>query len=220
MYSFAQRTDTHVLDEPYYSVYLDKSSADHPGKEEVFASLPKDELIVTDNIIKDKSAEVLFIKNMAHHIEVLGQPFIPGAINIFLIRHPRQIISSYTKVIENPVMRDIGVAYQYFLFNTLVKQGQAPVVVDSNLLLDNAESVIRKLCNACGIEFQQRMLHWPEGPKAYDGVWATHWYANVHRSTGFNKQLTPEMELPLRLHSLYSEAMTFYEKLLPFSLKA
>ena len=36
MYSFAQRTDTVVLDEPFYAFYLHKSGIHHPGKEEVF----------------------------------------------------------------------------------------------------------------------------------------------------------------------------------------
>ena len=29
------------------------------------------------------------------------------------------------------------------------------------------------------------MLSWPMGPKAFDGVWAPHWYDAVHCSTGF-----------------------------------
>jgi hypothetical protein len=28
------------------------------------------------------------------------------------------------------------------------------------------------------------MLHWAQGPKPYDGVWAPWWYANTHKSTG------------------------------------
>ncbi|RMF66572.1 MAG: sulfotransferase family protein, partial [Calditrichaeota bacterium] len=35
MYSFAQREDTRVVDEPLYGYYLKLSGADHPGREEV-----------------------------------------------------------------------------------------------------------------------------------------------------------------------------------------
>ncbi|HMG91357.1 MAG TPA: hypothetical protein VK589_14930, partial [Chryseolinea sp.] len=40
MYSFAQRADTVVLDEPYYAFYLHKSGVEHPGKDEVLKSQP------------------------------------------------------------------------------------------------------------------------------------------------------------------------------------
>jgi hypothetical protein len=219
MYSFAQRTDTRVLDEPFYAVYLLKSGALHPGKEEVLASLPETEEGVR-KMIGSSTDPVLFIKNMAHHMEVLDNPWIEGARNLFLIRNPHQIIASYAEVINQPVMRDIGIEYQFRLFEDLRAKGQQPIVLDTGLLLDNPGVVLRKLCDSCKLMFEQRMLHWPKGPKPYDGVWATHWYANVHASEGFTKQKTSSRELPSQLKNLYDQALSFYEKLLPFSLKA
>ncbi|MGK7368639.1 MAG: hypothetical protein ACNS64_00385, partial [Candidatus Halalkalibacterium sp. M3_1C_030] len=35
MYSFAQRSDTKVIDEPFYAYYLRKTGKKHPGREEV-----------------------------------------------------------------------------------------------------------------------------------------------------------------------------------------
>jgi hypothetical protein len=35
MYSFAQREDTIVMDEPFYAFYLKSTGAIHPGKDEV-----------------------------------------------------------------------------------------------------------------------------------------------------------------------------------------
>jgi hypothetical protein len=43
MYSFAQRADTVVLDEPFYAFYLNKSGIEHPGKDEVLKSQPINE---------------------------------------------------------------------------------------------------------------------------------------------------------------------------------
>jgi hypothetical protein len=220
MYSFAQRSDTAVLDEPFYAVYLAKSDADHPAKEDVMKSLPSSEAEVRKMIRKNTTRPLLFVKNMAHHMEILQDPWIGDAVNIFLIRNPRQIIASYAEVIQTPVMRDIGIAYQHTLFQDLIAKGKVSIVVDSGFLLLNPERVLRKLCIACGVAFEQRMLHWPSGPKPYDGVWATHWYANVHATTGFKNQPTSSRPLPDHLNSLYTEALGFYEKLLPFSLKA
>src|SRR5688500_7647901 len=100
MYSFAQRSDTLVLDEPFYAVYLSKTSLDHPGAHEVLDALPQDENRVREHIASCLLKPVLFVKNMAHHMEVLDEPFIPEAKNIFLIRDPRQILTSYSAVIS------------------------------------------------------------------------------------------------------------------------
>jgi hypothetical protein len=220
MYSFAQRSDTVVLDEPFYAVYLSKTSVDHPGASEVLNALPQDENRARVHIASSAVKPVLFVKNMAHHMEVLNEPFIPEATNIFLIRDPRQILASYSAVISHPIMRDIGIAYQYELFCLLKEKSIDPVVIDSGYLLNDPVSVLAKLCNVCHLSFEQRMAHWPQGPKPYDGVWAPYWYSNVHRSTGFEKQPTRSQPLPPHLNKLYSEARSFYEKLLPFSLKA
>jgi hypothetical protein len=220
MYSFAQRSDTQVLDEPFYACYLVKSKANHPGRNEVIESLPNSEHGVRELIAGYTQKPVLFIKNMAHHIALLDDPLIAQATNIFLIRNPAQILASYARVIEQPTMRDIGIAYQYTLFTDMMHRGEQPIVVDTGLLLKNPREILGKLCKKCEIVFEQRMLHWPVGPKHYDGVWATHWYANVHASSGFKNQSTSSQLLPEHLVTLCKEANIFYEKLLPFSLKA
>jgi len=220
MYSFAQRSDTTVLDEPFYAVYLLKSGANHPGREEVIDGLPGKEADVRAMIRALATAPVQFIKNMAHHMEVLENPYMENALDVFLIRNPRQIIASYSKVIEKPIMRDIGIEYQYRLFKHLVSSGKRPVVIDSGEILADPARALQALCEACGIPFEQRMLHWPAGPKPYDGVWATHWYKNVHASTGFETKQVAQEPLPESLKPLYEQALAIYEKLLPFSLKA
>lgn len=220
LYSFAQRSDTIVFDEPFYAVYLQTSGANHPGKELVLKSMPTEESEVRDRLISQRQKPVCFVKNMAHHMEVLNDPFLDGAINIFLIRDPHQILASYAEVIEQPAMRDIGLAYQYALFSRLESQGDKPLVVDSGFLLDDPAAVLKKICAACGLPFEHSMTHWPAGPKPYDGVWAPYWYVNVHTTTGFQRQPTSKRALPSHLQSLCREAQYFYEKLLPFSVKA
>ena len=38
MYSFAQREDTQVFDEPLYAYYLKNSNSIHPGRKEILSS--------------------------------------------------------------------------------------------------------------------------------------------------------------------------------------
>jgi hypothetical protein len=220
MYSFAQRSDTEVFDEPFYGVYLAKTGAPHPGARDVLRSMPSKEAIVRAQVASRKDKPVLFLKNMAHHLEVLDDPIISDAANIFLIRDPAQILASYSQVIARPVMRDIGIAYQHKLFHQMQRQGAQVLVVDAGLLLEDPVAVLMKICHRCGLSFEQRMAHWPAGPKPYDGVWAPYWYSKVHRSTGFERPTTTPTPLATGLRPLLGEAKAFYENLLPFALKA
>jgi len=220
MYSFAQRSDTRVIDEPFYAVFLSKTDVRHPGAEAVRRALSSDEDTVKAQLTSAADKPVLFVKNMAHHMEVLVEPFMEGATNIFLIRDPRHILSSYSAVISHPVMRDIGIAFQYELFCRLQEQGAQPIVIDSGFLLQSPEFVLTRVCGLCGLAYEQRMAHWPSGPKPYDGVWAPYWYANVHRTTRFEPHKAASHALPPHLYALYEEAKVFYDKLLPFSVKA
>ncbi|MBX2946216.1 MAG: sulfotransferase family protein [Cyclobacteriaceae bacterium] len=219
MYSFAHRTDTEVVDEPFYAVYFIKTGIVHPGREEVLKEQPHNEEDVLKDLFGVHNKPVFFIKNMAHHLEVLESFPFEHCENIFLIRNPKQIIASYAQVIDLPVMRDIGIEYQYNLFERLKALGQNPLVLDSGLLLENPEAVLTNLCHNLKIPFERSMLTWAAGPKPYDGVWAPYWYANVHKSTGFEKQPTSERPLPEHLTTLYLEAKKYYEKLLPFALR-
>src|SRR5690606_1504692 len=220
MYAFAQRSDTLVLDEPYYATYLLSSGVHHPGRDDTIASLPHREQDVDAHIFQDAPGyKILFIKNMAHHIELLREEIKEGLINVFLIRDPRQVISSYSRVIEDPVMRDIGIEYQHALFTRMMKAaGTPPFVIDSGLLLIDPESVLRQLCYRINIEFAPEMLSWPAGPKPYDGVWAPWWYSNVHRSVGFAQPSGQPEAIPDKLEALCREATSYYKKLLPFAI--
>lgn len=219
MYSFAQRPDTTVLDEPYYAFYLHKSGIHHPGKDEVLKGQPTDEMEVSKTVFGKWEDPILFIKNMAHHVELMDQHFLEKVTNIFLVRNPAQIIASYAQVIETPTLRDIGLECQYNLFMRLKEKGLQSIVMDSGLILQNPESVLRQVCNHIGIPFLSEMLRWEAGPKPYDGVWAPYWYANVHKSTGFEQQPTSSRPLPARLHALNEKAQYYYQALSPFSLR-
>ena len=218
MYSFAQRPDTAVLDEPFYAYYLHETGIVHPGRDEVLKSQPQSQYAVRKHL-ETLNHEVLFVKNMAHHMAVMDQSFVDSVTNLFLIRNPKQIITSYANVIEAPTLKDIGITYQYELFTRLLAQGRHPVVLDSGLLLSDPESVIKQVCERLGIPFFREMLSWPAGPKPYDGVWAPHWYANVHRSTGFERQPTSDRPLPPALHELNEQAQFYYAALAPFALQ-
>src|SRR5919109_1805534 len=79
MYSFAQRDDTVVYDEPLYAHYLSKTPARayHPGAEEGIATMENDgQKVVDELILGDHDTPVVFFKHMTHHLFELDRGFL------------------------------------------------------------------------------------------------------------------------------------------------
>ena len=110
MYAWANRNDTKVVDEPMYGYYLRKTGIDyHPATQETLISLPSEWSAVIDKLILPSvDKDIYFIKGMAHHYLDDDLSFLLQLENVFLIRDPRQLIASFSKVIEHPTMQDIG----------------------------------------------------------------------------------------------------------------
>ena len=190
MYSFAQRPDTTVVDEPLYAHYLThtQSATNHPDREAILKSQSTDgEQVVKDIILASHPTPVAVFKQMTHHLIHLNQDFLSHTDNVLLIRDPRAIIFSYSKVIPNPEIRDIGVAQQLELYNDLKRRGTLRAILDARQLLLNPSKVLQTLCQRLSIPWTTTMLNWKAGPRPEDGVWAPHWYHSVHESTGFKK---------------------------------
>lgn len=220
MYSFAHRSDTKVMDEPFYAYYLHLTDADHPGRAEIIESQPKSIAGVKEWIGHTASQhDVVFIKNMAHHLIQLDYGFMKGYKNVFLIRNPEEIISSFSKVIPNPQMKDIGIEKQLELFNYLAKEHDCPVI-DSGEVLKNPEKIIKALCKTLNLNFEPSMIRWKPGKLAEDGVWAKYWYKNVHKSTGFEKNSSLKKEIPTDYQELLDASIPIYNELSKFSIKA
>ncbi|MBK9013931.1 MAG: hypothetical protein IPM82_07505 [Saprospiraceae bacterium] len=223
MYSFAQRTDTTVVDEPLYAHYLSKtdSEAGHPGTEKVLIAQQNDgEAVVRDVIFGEYPTAVVLFKQMTHHLIHLDWSFMLRTENVMLIRNPREIIASYAKVIANPAIHDIGVEKQLDVFDFLTQNNRLAAVVDARELLLNPKGVLTQLCSQLGLDFEEKMLHWQPGPRPEDGVWAKYWYTNVHRSSGFEPFVEKNVTLPTQLEALAERCQPFYEKLYQAALKA
>lgn len=215
MYSFSQHTRVKVVDEPFYAYYLLKTGINHPGREEIISSMETDPQKIVDQIynLKEKH-DVIFLKNMAHHHLGVDWIYLRDLKNVFLIRDPKDIITSYTRVIRKPNLQDIGLKEEFELLEYVVKHGSyPPIVIDSNITLGEPEIQIRKLCLKLNLEFEPGMLNWKPNQLQEDGIWAKYWYKNVHESTAFMKQQVEECPLPEQYQQLYQSALPYYEKL-------
>ncbi len=97
MYSWRQRADTTVVDEPLYAHYLTIDDRSHPGVEDVLASQQRDaDDAIRDVILGPCPTPVLYIKQMAHHLKGIDRA------------HPR---ADREHLVGKTSARDVGVAF-------------------------------------------------------------------------------------------------------------
>lgn len=221
MYSFRQRSDTRVYDEPLYGSYLSRvEDVAHPGVKEVIDVMECD----ADSVIADLHAQtddpVRFYKNMAHHTEGLGLDLLDGLDNFILCRPPAdQLVSLDNGMTAPPTLRDTGYAYQTAILEWLLRHDLQPIVVVAPTVLADPEGLLRALCERLDLVWESAMLNWPAGPKPEDGVWAPHWYDSVHATTGFGEPRPPRQVVPDHLSELLEECQVHYERLESYALE-
>jgi hypothetical protein len=223
MRSWGNRDDCVVVDEPVYAHYLAVTQKDHPGREEVIAAGGADWQQVARQLTEGSAGgkPVFYQKHMTHHLlPQMDRAWLARLTNCFLIRHPREVLASYTKIVETPTLEDTGFPQQSEIFNYVRQQtGRVPPVLDSADVLRDPRRLLGLLCDALGIDFQESMLSWPPGPRSTDGVWAKYWYGEVEKSTGFRPYQPKQIDLPPRLEALATECLPHYEALYEHRLR-
>jgi len=216
MYSFAQRDDTKVVDEPLYGHYLLVTGVKHPGRKEIMDEVNCDGKLVMDDLLKINDLDgkdVLFLKQMTKHLVGINHDFLPKFKNVFLIRNPKDMLSSLAVNIPKPNLADTGLDLQWKVYKNLKSLGNKPIVVDSRELLMNPKNILKQLCSHLNLEFVDSMLSWPAEPRKEDGIWAKYWYQSLHKSTGF-QSYQAKSNFPVELKQVLSECLPYYEKLL------
>src|SRR5258706_4296861 len=214
MRSFGARDDCVVVDEPLYAHYLVSTGLDHPARYEVIASQPQRWEAVAEALTGPVDGEVFYQKQMAHHmLPRIGRQWLAKVENAFLIRAPAQVVASYAKVRGEPTLDDLGYPQQLEIFRTY-----GGPVVDAGAVLRDPEGMLRRLCVALSIGFQERMLHWPPTRRDTDGVFAQHWYGAVERSAGFAPYDPTPVEVPQPLRHLVDQAQPYYDDLAAHAL--
>ena len=206
MYSFGARSDTEVIDEPFYAAYLQLTGLEHPMRDEVLAAQPTDPDKVIEDLFAPTDKPIQYQKHMTHHmVPGVSRDWMRDVTNVYLVRHPARVVASYAQKRENPTLDDLGFRQQAELYT----QFPGPVL-DSAAIRKDPEGSLKRLCAQLDIEWDPVMLSWPAGPHPSDGVWAKHWYGAVHASTGFSGSEGDVPKLTGVFQELADAALPFY----------
>ena len=190
MRSWSSRRDTYVTDEPFYAYYLKETKLKHPMHNEIIKKYSSNynEIVnyLTNEIPQKK--KIWYQKHMSHHILNLEKiDWIKNCENCILLRHPKEVINSYSIKNKLNSVEELGYPQQYEIVNFLKKINKSFTVIDSSELLNNPEKVLSAWCKKINIKFDKSMLSWEKGYHSNDGIWRKFWYDNVIKTNRFQK---------------------------------
>lgn len=172
MYSFSQRSDTLVLDEPLYAYWLaNNPDVFRPYREQLLKAQKYDGNEVMKDLSLRRDKPLIFAKHMAKQFTGLNKSLLlhSDACHIFLIRNPLEMIPAWERKTEvhneEYSLEAMGLPIMCELYSFLRRNGQHPVVVDAGMLQTHPKEILEKLCSSLGINFEERQLSWPKGPK-------------------------------------------------------
>ena len=216
MRSWSSRMDTFVSDEPFYAYYLKETKLEHPMHKEIIdkysSNYNKIIKYLTGEIPGNK--EIWYQKHMAHHIlDLKSIDWISNFENCILLRHPKEVISSYTKKNRLNSVEELGYPQQYEIINFLKKINKSYIVIDSKELLKDPKKSLSNWCRKTNIEFDKSMLKWRKGNHVNDGIWWESWYNKVIETTEFRQFEKKDINIENKFDSIYNESMTYYNYL-------
>ena len=213
MRSWSSREDTFVTDEPFYAYYLKATMKNHPMREKIIKHYLSDYDKVVHYLTgkNPNQKKIWYQKHMAHHLIDLSKiEWVKNCENCILVRHPKEVISSFSAKNKLCSVEELGYPQQLEIINFLKKSNKRFRVIDSEDLLKNPKGVLSSWCESININFDKSMLSWSEGSHKNDGIWWKHWYDNVIKTTGFKKYQKKDISIENKYDSIYNESMTYY----------
>jgi hypothetical protein len=223
MRSWGNRPDTFVCDEPFYAHYLVQTKIAHPGADEVIRHQENDWRKVADWLTGPipEGKTIFYQKHMTHHLlPNMERGWLDRVTNCFLIREPREMLTSLLHFLPQPTLADTGLSQQVEIFRQVMEHtGRTPPIIDARDVLANPRRTLGLLCDALSAPFTEAMLSWPPGRRATDGVWAKYWYAAVEKTTSFQPH-TPKLDpVPDSLRNPSEQCEELYQQLYPQRLR-
>lgn len=220
MRAWENRSDTAVIDEPFYAHFLKETGTLHPMRDEILADQETDFEKIVARVCQEPESGILYQKHITTHVHpTMPLNWLAELNHAFLIRNPYRVIKSYSKKRAVTDASDLGYEQQQHVFDAITSAtGSAPIVIDSDRFLENPKSQLITICNQLGIPFEDAMLSWPAGKRDTDGIWEAHWYDAVRGSTGFQKATPLATEFSAAEQNIVDECQPYYSALLSLAV--
>jgi hypothetical protein len=149
MRSWGNREDTFVCDEPFYAYYLKVTAADHPLAAEIIAHHDDDPASVTAWLTGEPppGKTIFYQKQMTHHLlPEVDRSWLARVTNCFLIRDPREVLTSYLKKNYEPTALDLGFPQQLEIYKWVAgNTDQTKPIIDARDVLEYPRLMLGRL---------------------------------------------------------------------------
>jgi hypothetical protein len=158
---------------------------------------------------------------MAHHLlSHMHGDWLAKLTNCFLIRHPREMMPSLARHLPRFTADETGLPQQCDLFDSERRRnGRVPIVIDARDVLESPQDMLKLICRALDVVFEETMLQWPPGLRDTDGAWAPFWYREVIHTTTFQPYRPKSEPIPHDVQPVYEQCLPLYEALYEHRLR-
>ncbi len=169
----------------------------------------------------------VFSKNMAYYLadrmktKTMEMLFGAGT-NAFIVRHPQAALASHFKQDPDFTWEEAGYQDLREMFDIVSSDfHQAAPVIDGDEFCRAPILMMRKLCTALGIPFDEKSMQWEAGQvKSFDGYGS--WTEVAENSKGFiapPEKLPDISSLPLTVGKMVERARKHYDYVMQFALR-
>ena len=162
----------------------------------------------------------VFVKDFAYSIiHMADDRFLDAFTHTFLIRDPEKVITSMHSRWPDINLAEIGFEDLHTLFRRVCdRDGRAPVVIDSDELLNAPQMGMQRYCEAIDIPYLEEALNWEQKTaerEAKNPTWNTDehgFHDSLKTSTGLGKQKRdyPALDSNPDMLRLYEASLPHY----------
>lgn len=210
---FVERDDFEVFHEPFGESYYyseerlsDRYSDEEPRPEDNYEN-------VLARLLEPHEKRV-FVKDMAYQAKpLIGSEFVSRFRNTFIVRDPKYVIASLSRMWPDFTLEETGFEQLYRLFRYATEvDPEDVVVVDSMTFSENPVGVLAAYCEHLEIPFRTDSLSWQPGDVREWENWEG-WHEEAQQSTGIKPAERKDPELPPELQEAYEYCLSYYYQL-------
>ncbi len=190
---FLERGDFQVFHEEFAYVFMGSNGSDVLPHAALDPEHPYDYESIRDYMEDARKHRPVFHKDMCYHALsylLKDDEYLKNQTHIFLIRDPAEAVLSHATVHPELSFNTLGFAEMPTLFERIRSlTGVTPLIITASELTDDAESVLRRMCEYIGVRFDPSALCWDASmPSTWKSWGAWHTEAAARNSIGAPKK--------------------------------